>query len=72
MLVTAHSDTCPAYEKVLATFSQPHLQKLLSKLQAEVKKLEADCALIQRYLGMHIAGNCTSSQVQADPTAAMI
>ncbi|EIW51395.1 uncharacterized protein TRAVEDRAFT_54600, partial [Trametes versicolor FP-101664 SS1] len=39
------------YEKVLATFSQPHLQKLLSKLQVEVKKLEADRALIQRYSG---------------------
>ncbi len=51
MLVTAYSDTSPAYEKVLATFSQPHLQKLLSKLQAEVKKLEADRALIQRYSG---------------------
>ncbi|KAI0717661.1 hypothetical protein C8Q72DRAFT_798906 [Fomitopsis betulina] len=40
-----------AYEKVLATFSRQHLQKLLSTLQAEVKKLEADCTLIQRYLG---------------------
>lgn len=47
--VFLYSNNPPAYEKVFNAFSRKHLQKLLMKFQAEVRQLENDRALVERY-----------------------